>query len=256
MRTVKILELRFWAGLVLLGSLLFAGKVSAQKGGAVNIIEFRYGYTLPLEDMKLRFGSNNTLGFSAESVRISNKIFFGFDGLFLFGNTVKEDVLSHLRSFNGSIIDINGGPGDINLKERGFYLGINAGKIFSTSIHKNKLTGIRTQIGIGYLQHKVRVQDNGRSVVALEKEYLPGYDRLTGGPALHFGLGYHYQHPKQNFHFSVMADLYGARTQSRRDIDYATGGPLTGKRTDILGGFSIAYVVIISRERKAENIYY
>lgn len=256
MRTVKILELRFWSILALLATLLFPSDVHGQKGAAINIIEFRYGFDFSMADMKSRFGSNSTIGFSAESVRLKNKIFFGFDGIYLFGNNVNEDVLANLRSYNGSIIDVNGAPGDVTLKERGFYFGLNAGKIFPTTKHENKLTGIRTQIGIGYLQHKVRVQDNGRNVVALEKDYLPGYDRLSSGPAMHFGLGYHYQHPKQNFHFSIMADLYAAQTQSRRDLDYATGAKLTGKRTDMLGGFSIAYVVVISRERKAENIYY
>lgn len=256
MRTVKILEIRFWGGFALLAMLFMPPLVQAQKGDAVNIIEFHYGYSFPMADMATRFGSASSIGFSAESVRINNKIFFGFDGMYLFGNTVKEDVLANLRSYNGSIITINGGPGDINLKERGFYFGINAGKIFSTTSHLNKITGIRTQLGIGYLQHKVRVQDNGRNVVALEPDYLPGYDRLTSGPAVHLGLGYHYQHPKQNFHFSIMADFYGAQTQVRRDLDYATGGALTDKRTDIMVGFNIAYVVVISRERKSENIYY
>ncbi len=256
MRTVKILELRFWACIALVTFLLSPNHLKAQKGDAINILEFRYGYAFPAADLNTRFGSSSSIGFSAESVRLKNKIFFGFDGMFFFGNSVKEDVLANLRSSDGSIIDVNGGPGDVTLKERGFYFGVNAGKIFSTTKHKNKLTGIRTQLGLGFLQHKVRVQDNARSVIALDKEYLPGYDRLTSGPAMHLGVGYHYQHPQQNFHFSVMADFYGAQTQVRRDLDYATGSALTNKRTDILAGFSIAYVVVISREHKSENLYY
>lgn len=256
MRTVKILELRFWSGLVLLVMLLFSSPLMAQKGGAINILEFRYGYTFSGADMADRFGSNSTIGISVESVRLKSKIFFGFDGMYLFGSKVKEDVLANIRTYDGTVIDVNGAPGDISLKERGFYIGLNAGKIFSTSKYKHKLTGFRTQVGIGYLQHKVRIQDNARSVVALEKDYQPGYDRLSGGPAVHLGLGYHYQHPQQNFHFSIMADFYGAQTKAKRDLDYATGGPLTGTRTDIIAGFSIAYVVVISREEKEENIYY
>jgi hypothetical protein len=256
MRTVKILELRFWGGMALLFLLFLPTTAFTQKGDAVNIIEFKYGYTIPFADMASRFGSSNTIGFAAESVKLKSKIFFGFDFMYMFGNEVKEDVIANLRSYDGSVIDVNGGPGDITLKERGYYFGLNAGKIFPTTKHENKLTGIRTQIGIGYLQHKVRVQDNGRSVVALESKYLTGYDRLSSGPALHLGVGYHYQHPKQNFHFSIMADLYGAQTQFRRDLDFATGQKLTEKRTDILGGFSIAYIVVISRERKSGEIYY
>jgi hypothetical protein len=118
------------------------------------------------------------------------------------------------------------------------------------------LTGIRAQIGGGFLQHKIRVQDNGGNVVALEKKYLQGYDRLSNGPAVHLGLGYQYQSPTNNFHFHIMADLYGAQTESRRDLDYPTGQYLSGKRTELLGGFSLAYIVMISRASKPENIYY
>jgi hypothetical protein len=53
-----------------------------------------------------------------------------------------------------------------------------------------------------------------------------------------------------------MGDIMAARTQSRRDLDYATGTYLDKKRTDILTGIHIAYVVMISRSSTEENIYY
>ena len=106
------------------------------------------------------------------------------------------------------------------------------------------------------LQHKIRVQDNAENIVALEKKYLQGYDRLTNGPAIHLGLGYQYQSPTNNFHFHIMGDLYGARQPSRRDLDYATGNILIRKGLNYLVGFSVAYIVSISRAKTPENIYY
>jgi hypothetical protein len=256
MRGVKILELRFGALWAMLLMLLGSSETHAQKGNTVNLLEFKYGFHVPAGDLNSRFGSNSDIGLSIQSVSLAKKYFFGIEGIYMFGNDVKEDVLAQLRTFDGSIIGIDGGAGDINLKERGFYVGVNAVKIIPTTANSKKLTGIRIQVGGGLLQHKIRVQDNSENIVPLEKKYLQGYDRLTNGPAVHLGLGYQYQSPTNNFQFHVMGDLYGASTSSRRDLDYATGGYLDQKRTDILGGLSVAYIVVISRVNKPENIYY
>ena len=256
MRAAKIREFGFRVLGVILICLVYSLTINAQGIKSVKLLEFKYGFHFPSADLADRFGSNNDIGLSIQSAGLARKLFFGIEGIYFFGNNVKEDVIDGLRTIDGTVIGIDGRPADINLKERGFYLGVNAGKIFSTTDHKNKLTGIRAQIGAGLLQHKIRVQDNTRTVVGLEKKYLPGYDRLTNGPAIHLGLGYHYQSPTNNFHFHIMGDLYGARTVSRRDFDFPTGEYLSQKRTEILGGVSIAYVVLISRAVSSENIYY
>lgn len=256
MRVVKILELRFWHCLPLLSLLLWSAVSYGQKGPSVRLLEFKYGFHFPMADLKDRFGANNDIGLNILTVGLEHKIFFGLEGMYIFGNKVNEDVLTKLRAFDGRIIGIDGSAGDVNLKERGYYIGVNAGKIFPTTKNQAKLTGIRAQIGGGLLQHKIRVQDNTENVTALEKKYLQGYDRLTNGPVIHLGLGYQYQSPTNNFQFHIMGSLFGARTASRRDLDYATGEYLDQKRTDILGGFNVAYVVSISRASKPENIYY
>lgn len=256
MRGAKILELRFWGGIIMMFLVLMAPELWAQKGSTIRLLEFKYGYHLPLVDMKDRFGSNNDFGISFISIGAEQKWFLGLEGIFLFGSTVKEDVLASLRTYDGGIIGIDARHGDINLKERGFYTGAQAGRIFYTGTKADNLTGIRIQVGGGILQHKIRVQDNFKNIVALEKKYRKGYDRLTNGPAFHLGLGYEYQSPANNLHFHIMADLYGARTASRRDIDHTTGEYLDLKRTDILAGLSLAYIVTISRSRKPDHIYY
>src|SRR6187431_1786521 len=241
MRGIKILEIRFWGRATLLLSMLWSFNAQSQEVNSIRVLEFKYGFHMPSGDMSDRFGAVSDLGLSFENTILKSKLFFGLDGMFFFGNNVREDVLASLRAYDGNIIGVDGRAGDVNLKARGYYIGVNAGKIFSTSEHKNKLTGIRAQIGAGLLQHKIRVQDNGKSIVALQKEYLHGYDRLSNGPAVHVGLGYQYQSPTNNFHFHIMGDFYGASTQSRRDIDFPTGEYLSKKRTDIFAGFSVAY---------------
>ncbi len=256
MSLVKILEFRLRA--MATSVLIFTAIAStcAQGKNSITWLEFRYGYHIPLSDLADRFGGSTDLGLGIEAARLKGNVFLGADGSFFFGNKVKEDVLAGLRSFDGTIIGKDGRPGDVNLKERGWYIGLNAGKIFPTSANENNLTGIRGQIGAGLLQHKVRVQDNSESIFALKKENLKGYDRLTNGAAIHLAVGFQYHSPKNNLHFSLMGDMYAARTQSRRDFDYPTSGYLSGKRMDLLAGMTLAYIVTISRNSKPDHIYY
>lgn len=209
-----------------------------------------------MADLKDRFGSNNALGAALEHVNLNNGWFLGAQGAYIFGNNPKEDVLSHLRTFDGSIIGIDGTPGDVNLKQRGYYIGAYTGKIFSNAKSDTKQKGIRTEFGLGYLQHKVRAQDNFNSVVALEPKYLKGYDRLTGGIYGSVAAGYQIHNPLNNVHVQIMGDLIAARTGSLRNFDHATGSEITARRWDILAGIRLAYIVTISRKKAPEDIYY
>ena len=256
MRLTKILELRLKILAVCTLVVLFPIALKAQDKGVISLLEFRYGFQFPLQDMKERFGANNSIGVGFEVVRLRNLFFAGADGMLLFGSNVKEDVVAGLRGYDGNIIGLNGSIGNVNLKERGFYIGLNAGKIIPTGKHENNVTGVRLQVGGGLLQHKIRVQDNSGSVVALERDKVKGFDRLSNGPAVHIGLGFQYQNPKNNFHFLVMSDLYGALTRSRRDFDFLEGRYLDERRTDILLGIHLAYIVSISRSKNADQIYY
>ena len=257
MSPAKILELRLKLCLACLLPFFICLTVNAQQSGSMSLLEFRYGVHFPLQDMKERFGVNNDFGAGFEVISMKSRFFAGADGMFIFGNNVREDVVSNLRSYDGTIIGLNGTLGDVNLKERGYYVGLNAGKIIPVTKEENNITGIRIQAGAGFMQHKIRVQDNSRSVVALEsKEKRKGYDRLTNGPCVHVALGFQYQNPANNLHFHIMSDIYGARTSSRRDFDFQEGGFLEGKRTDILMGLNIGYIVSLSRSRSPDQIYY
>ncbi|MEP6647645.1 MAG: hypothetical protein ABJC12_11210 [Saprospiraceae bacterium] len=256
MSWTKILEFSFKSLLTFMVLASLHLHLDAQASKSVTLLEFKYGFQTPLADMKKRFGGSNDLGISFQKASLSKTTFFGVEGIFFFGSTVKEDVVANLRSFDGSIIGIDGHAGDVNLKERGYYAGIDAGKIFKTTGDVNNLTGIRCQLGAGFLQHKIRVQDNLNTIPELNKKYIQGYDRLTNGPAIHLSVGYQYENPNNNFHFNIMSHLYGARTASRRDFDNLTGEYLSAKRTDILAGITVSYIVSISRTDKADHIYY
>jgi hypothetical protein len=153
---VKILENTFrnFLPAILISLFLPLSGLSQKKA---MLLDFSYGFNYPLEDMQKRFGESNVLGAGLESISYESKVFMGVDGGYFFGNTVKEDVLAQLRSGDGNIIGLNGLPGDVSLKERGYFIGAHAGKIFSTTDKKSSLTGIRTQLGLGFIQHKISV---------------------------------------------------------------------------------------------------
>lgn len=255
MRAIKILEiphLIFILGLISLTT----GSLHAQAPQSYRLLRFQYMFQWPMADLQDRFGANNSFGGALEHVNLNNGWFLGGQGTYIFGNNVKEDVISHLRVFDGTVIGIDGLPGDVNLKQRGYTVGLYTGKVFSSSKSDSKQKGIRTEIGLGLLQHKIRVQDNFSTVVALEPDYLKGYDRMTNGLYTAIAAGYQYHNPLNNVHFQLMGELIAARTGSRRSFDHATGGPITAKRWDLLAGIRLAYVVTISRKKAPEDIYY
>jgi len=232
------------------------GPASAQEPTGYRLLRFQYGVQAPAGDLAERFGTSNSLGGGIERVSIESGWLAGIQGAYFFGNNVKEDVLAGLRAFDGTVIGLDGFPADVTTKERGYYLGVFSGKIFHFKQAAHPLTGIRTEAGVSFLQHKVRIEDNYNSVPALDNVHLPGYDRLTNGVGFTVAAGYQYHHPVNNVHFQLMAEVTGAPTRSRRDFDYASGERLAGKRFDLLAGIRLAWVVTISRKRSAETIIY
>src|SRR5690606_10623621 len=103
---------------------------------------------------------------------------------------VKEDVLAGIRGPDGLLISNDRSVADIQLRERGFYVGGHLGKLFRLSDFNPK-TGIRLTVGAGVLQHQIRLQEEVNvSVSAISGDYKKGYDRLSNGLALNQFIGY------------------------------------------------------------------
>lgn len=218
-------------------------------------ISFEYGGQIPMADMKDRFGSNFNLGSQFEILHTRNLWLAGIKGYYLFGNTVKEDVISSLRTPTGEIIGNDGGPATIGLRERGFFIGPYIGKIFSFN-PKRPQAGIKIQFGAGLLQHHVRIQDDTRSIVQLSGEYRKGYDRLSNGLAGYAFVGYQHLDPAKRINFLAGFDLTAGSTQSRRDYDFNLMMKDETKRTDILVGFRVGWILPITTGISPDKIYY
>jgi hypothetical protein len=218
-------------------------------------LSFELGGQFPLADMADRFGFNNTIGSQMEIMHTRNTWVAGLKGYYLFGNTVNEDVLTILRTPEGTIIGNDGAPAVVALRQRGLFIGPYLGKVFPVS-EKRPHAGIKIQVGAGLLQHHVRIQDDTRSVVQLTGDYRKGYDKLSNGLAGYLFAGYQQLDPNKRVNFLAGIDLTYAGTESRRDYDFNLMRRDEMQRTDVLIGLRVGWILPITSGIPPEKIYY
>ena len=218
-------------------------------------ISFEFGYQAPSSDMNDRFGNNFNLGSQFEVLQTKSLWHAGFKFYFLFGSTVKEDVLSNLRTTEGFIIGNDRAPALVSLRERGFFLGPYIGKIFNLG-ERHPHSGIKISVGAGLLQHKIRIQDDTKTISQLTGEYRKGYDRLTNGLAGYGFLGYQHLDIEGSINFFAGFDITIASTQNRRDWNFDEGRKDDTKRLDTLLGFRVGWILPITRGEDPSNISY
>lgn len=225
--------------------------------GMALLVHFNYAYEFPGGDLAQLFGRNARVGGGLEMITAKNDLIFGFDGGLMFGNTIKDDVLATLRTPEGEIIGNNKVYADIIMKQRGWQASAHIGKIFSLSKVEDQRAGIRATIGMGLLQHKVRIQDDFQSEVPqIEGEYRKGYDRLTNGLMIQEFIGYQFLGANRLINFYAGIELTQAFTQNRRDWDFGLRRKLDEPRTDLLYGFRIGWTLPFYIKEDPENIYY
>lgn len=231
-----------------------AQETPANTGGAL-LVPLSYAYQLPGADLSDRFGGNFSLGGGLEYLTAKQHWFFGLQGQFLFGSTVKPDVLAELRTPEGYIYGNNKSVADIQLRERGFYAGAHIGKLVPLSA-ANPRSALRLSFGAGLLQHKIRIQDDPvASVPQLEGEYKSGYDRLSNGLSLKQFIGYQLLGEEGRINFYAGLEFIQGFTRSRRDFQFDLRSAPEEERFDLLFGLRVGWILPFYL-RKAEEVYY
>lgn len=201
---------------------------------------FSYGVQLPGADLANRFGINMNAGINF-SYKTKSNWQFGFHGCYIFGDKIKEKgILDSLKTSQGFIINKEGRESDIRLQERGFCTFLTVGKTYRWK-QPNTNSGFHTSLGIGYLQHKIRIYNVGEPAPQINGDYVKGYDRLTSGVALQEFIGYSYFGHKKMLNFFVGLELIQAFTQSRRSYDFDLMRADTQKRIDLLYGIRLGW---------------
>lgn len=245
---------KFFKAIILYGTCLFflhynsvAQQTSINKKARPNRIlgfDFQYAAQLPFADLANKFGFNNAVGGGVRYKTQENYI-YGISGNFIFGNTLKNDAINFngIVSNDGFFVNDNGQLVQARLYERGMSYIVTAGKIFSPKF-TNKNSGLMLQVGVGYIQHKIRIELPGENVPQLRSAYKPGYDKLHSGIALQQYIGWHFMQYQQHYaNFNVGIEVIEGITQNRRGYNYDMQAYDTKKKLDIFAGIKFTWFI-------------
>jgi hypothetical protein len=247
---------------------LSAGHLAAQRGQkkAMNArdtvvhpcfaLSFSYGLQVPGGDLLYRFGINSDAGI-ALNYKTRNNFIYGAQWSYMFGKDLRgESPIDSITTSEGFVIDGEGKFADIRMFERGFTLGLSAGKIFNNFLSPNANSGLMLTAGVGYLQHKIKIYDNGARSPQFNKELLKGYDRLTSGIMTTEFIGYFYLSANRYVNFYAGLEFYQGFTKSRRSWDYSLMRADTENRIDLLSGFRVGWVLPLYKSSARTKYYY
>jgi hypothetical protein len=220
------------------------------KGKAI-LLQLSFAAHLPGGDMADRFGENLAFGGGVEYITSNNWI-FGVEGHSLFGSKVKEDPLEIIRTDEGDIIGSDQLLASVVLRQRGLYVGAVGGKLLTFS---EKRSGIRLTFGAGMLRHRIRIQDDTRTVTQIRGDYRKGYDRLTSGLALQQFIGWQHLGAQRRSNWMIGFEFNQGFTQSMRDWDFSAMRKLSESRLDLRFGIRAAWALPFY-QKKASEIFY
>lgn len=239
--------------ILIIAQISFAQKSMKDSVFATSLISFNYAFQVPSGDLQYRFGNNSNIGISF-TYKTKHNITFSTQNSLIFGNSIREKFpLESISEAGGLPIASNGQEALVRAWQRGFLNHILIGKIIPIS-SKNKNSGIWIQIGGGFMQHKIRIENIGKTAPQLSAEYLKGYDRLTNGFSTQQFIGYFYLSNLRLINFYAGLELNQAWTQSRRDWDFDLMKKDTQKRFDVLNGFRIGWIIPLYGQ--STNKYY
>lgn len=225
------------------------------KANAATLFSVEYSVQLPRADLADRFGINSSMG-SSLLFKTRTNFLYGVSGHFIFGNVIKEDsLLGNIATRDGQIIGVDGLYAPIEFFERGFVLMGRLGKLFPLQ-QKNLNSGLLVTVGAGFLQHKIRIEDDKLAAPQIRGEYSKGYDRLTNGFALNEFIGF--QHLDQNgqVNFLIGLECTQGFTKHRRSLFFDTKTSDNSLRLDLLVGLKVGWILPLYSKKEETDKYF
>ena len=217
------------------------------------IITAGYGYYLPGGDMVKRFGDNSCVFLNAD-FKLKRQWIVGLSSSYLFGKKIKDTPFYNITKDN-VFINSEGDQADVRLFERGFTVSANFGKLFVISGRRPNF-GLVANLGVGFIQHKIKIEVMGNNLPQLDKTYKKGYDRLTSGLLLSQNLGYMFLSENHLVNFYVGLECMQGFTQNRRLYDFEKMQADNKKRLDVLTGVKVAWILPLYKRAVKSNNYY
>ncbi|MCB0483665.1 MAG: hypothetical protein KDC37_03800 [Flavobacteriales bacterium] len=248
--------------LLLFVAVLFSLTVTGQVRGeqADSSIRFPYisvlyGFQLPGADLAERFGFSHAIG-GGFFYKMRKQFTFGISGYYQFGNQVRErDILSSLSSSQGYLINVDGEEATIVLYQRGFSMSAHVGYLLPV-LAPNPNSGILFMAGMGFLQHRIRIEDPIGKTPQIEGDYQKGYDRMTNGPALSQFVGYQYFSNNRLLNFTLGVEFSEAFTRNRRSYNFDEQRRDDKSRLDLLSTFRFSWNIPLYKRMAREYFYY
>jgi hypothetical protein len=221
---------------------------------ATPMIYGSFAQQFPGGDLKHRFGTNSYIG-GGFLQKTKKNWMYGIDFNFLFGGVVKErDMFRHIDTQSGDLIDQNGALAEIRIFQRGYFPSIRFGRMFP-GFGPNPNSGFFVLGGVGFLQHKIRIENIGNSAPQVYGEYKKGYDRLTNGLATSQFVGYMFLSNNRLLNFFGGVEFVQAFTQNRR-FNYDTMDHDLTQRLDLLTGVKVGWVFPLYKKVPLKYYYY
>jgi hypothetical protein len=222
----------------------------------VPLLQFSYAGQIPGGDMAKRFGFNSNVGLNF-SIKTQKNWIYGVDFTYLFGNQIHEKgLLDSISTKNEHfVIDFNGEFADVRMWERGFSSTAWIGKL-TPVFGSNVNSGLVTNIGLGFLEHHIKIEDIGNRSPQLAGDLKKGYDRLTNGPSVSEYVGYMFMSNNRMLNFFFGMECSQAFTKDRRIWDYQMMKPDDKQRLDLLYGLRGGWILPLYKRLPKAYYYY
>ena len=227
---------------------------SQEKISEIRFISFDYCYQLPIGNLSESFGNNSSLGMTY--LQNKNSFLYGIDANFMFGNQVKNDsIFKLIETQSGDLINSSGELDEILYYERGFNTHFLLGK--SYKISKNNSSQIYVYAGLGYLQHKIKIESNRTTLPQITENYMKGYDNFTNGISSKMCIKYLYFDRKTDVKLYLGTEFIYAYTKNKRPYNF---GEMEYKskeyKSDKLVGFNFGIIIPINKKNDEKFHYY
>lgn len=237
--------------LILFSAILSITTLAQEKKNMI-LISPNYSYQFPIADMKDIYGNNSLIGIDISKINNQN-ILYGFSGHFIFSDNIKDTtILDHLMDANRNIIDENGQIANVLLQQRGFSFYTKLGYFYPL---KHNSSGLLSYMGLGFLQHKIRIDIRNSNTPQLSKENLEMYDQLSNGIITSGFLGYMHISKKNHAHIYIGIECIRGFTKNRRNYNYNAGGAIKELRNDSFFGIKFGWIIPVGKRNTKEYYY-
>lgn len=214
-----------------------------------------YNYQIPSNFFLENFGDNPAIG-ALFFIEKENNLFFGIEGVYLFGNNIKnqENIFNNITNEDNALIASDGYYANVNLSRSGTSTNIFIGYAIHPDI--KSLSGFYTSFGLGYIQQKILIDTKNENIPQMNEEYKIGYDKAHHGLFGKLMLNYNYYRKKGGIQITTGINYSIAQVQYSNTYLF---NEMRNDKEQYIGseiGFNIGLIIPIERINQEEFHYY